>query len=175
MVVPIGRAHSSRLLHDARWSLCAQGLAIAFSFAHTLEDWYVGLFGTDRANLSPLAGALLALHALIYAAWAIALATQRDRAWMAVVFVFTFGWAFLVSGVSIAFCLPPCAALAPYGDIAHLGNLVFGGWASVQAWRQLRMGDTHLGRGPATLAILLLVATNLLASTLAAEFIASQR
>jgi hypothetical protein len=94
---------------------------------------------------------------------------------MAVVFVFTFGWAFLVSGGAILFCLPPCRAIPPYGDIAHLGSLVFGGWASVLAWREMRRGGARVARRPAVLAILLLVIANVLSSSLAAEFIAAQR
>jgi hypothetical protein len=157
--------------------LWTQAAAIAFSYAHTIMDWFVGLFGTDRAVLSPSAAILLGLDALVYAGWAVALALalRGDRAWMAAVLVFTFGWAFLVNGGSILFCLPPCRALPPYGDIAHLGNLVFGGWASLLTWRRMRRGDAAVARRPAALAVLLLVVTNVLSSTLAAEFIAAQR
>ena len=157
--------------------LWTQAGAIAFSYAHTIMDWFVGLFGTDRAVLSPSAAVLLGLDALVYAAWAIALALalRGDRAWMAAVLIFTFGWALLVNGGSILFCLPLCSALAPYADIAHLGSLIFGGWASVVAWRRLRQGDAAVARRPAILALLLLIVTNVLSSTLAAEFIASHR
>ncbi|MEO7296509.1 MAG: hypothetical protein ABIZ57_10215 [Candidatus Limnocylindria bacterium] len=163
-----------RPLKSFLWS---QAAAIAFSYAHTLMDWVVGLFGTDRATLSLASASLLGLNAAVYAGWAVALAlaVRGDRAAMAAVLVFTFGWAFLVNGGSILFCLPPCPALAPYGDIAHLGSLVFGGWASVVAWRQIRAGNARISRRPAALAILLLVVTNVLSSVLAAEFLASQR
>ncbi len=159
---------------DDRLFLWAQAAAIAFSYAHTLQDWIVGLFGTAEGVLSLTAALLLALTALVYAGWSIALALHGDRAWMAAVFVFTFGWAFLVNGGAILFCLPPCGALPPYADIAHLGSLIFGGWASVLVWRRLRRGGGPLARRPAVLAILLLVVNNLIGSTLAAQFIASQ-
>ena len=163
--------------HPLQPLLWTQAGAIAFSYAHTIMDWFVGLFGTDRAVLSPSAAVLLGLDALVYAGWAIALARalRGDRGWMAAVLTFTFGWAFLVNGGSILFCLPPCVALAPYGDIAHVGSLIAGGWASVLAWRRMRAGDAGVARRPAVLALVLLVVTNVLSSTLAAEFIASHR
>lgn len=162
---------------DDRLLLWTQGAAIAFSFAHAIMDWFVGLFGTDRANLSPAAASLLGLEGLMYAGWAtaLALALGGERTWMAVVFVFTVGWAFLANGGSILFCLPPCPALLPYGDIAHLGSLIFGAWASIVAWRRVRGSGAPVARGAVLLAILLLVAMNALSSVLAAEFIASQR
>lgn len=97
--------------------LSTQAAAIAFSYAHTILDWFVGLFGMDRTVLSQTAAALLGLNALLYAAWAIAiaLALRGDRAWMAATFVLTFGWAVLVSGGSILFCLPRAPPSRPTG------------------------------------------------------------
>lgn len=158
-----------------RLLLWTQAGAIAFSFTHAVLDWFVGLFGTDRAYLSPTAAALLGLEGLLYAGWAIALALRGERTWMAIVFVFTFGWALLFNGSSIVFCLPPCPALSPYGDVAHLGSLIFGAWASVVAWRRVRQPGDAIARGLVFLAILLLVAMSVLASVLTAEFLASQR
>lgn len=160
-----------------RLLLWTQAGAIAFSFMHAILDWFVGLFGTDRAYLSPVAAAFLGLEGLLYAGWAIALtlALAGERTWLAVVFVFTFGWALLANGASIVFCLPPCPALSPYGDVAHLGSLIFGASASVVAWRQVRRPGNAISRGPLVLAILLLVVLYVLSSVLAAEFLASQR
>lgn len=159
---------------DDRLFLWTQASAIAFSFTHAILDWFVGLFGTDRAYLSPTAAAFLGLEGLLYAGWAIALALCAERTWMAVAFAFTFGWALLANGASIAFCLPPCPALSPYGDVAHLGSLIFGARASVVAWRQMRRPGNAIARGPVVLAILLLVVMYVLSSVLAAEFLASQ-
>jgi hypothetical protein len=160
-----------------RLFLWTQAGAIAFSFTHAILDWIIGLFGTDRAYLSPAPAAFLGLEGLLYAGWAVALtlALAGERTWMAVVFVFTFGWAVLGNGASIVFCLPPCPVLSPYGDIAHLGSLVFGAWASVVAWRQVRLPGNAISRGPVVVAILLLVVLYVLSSVLAAEFLASQR
>lgn len=155
--------------------LWTQAAAIAFGYAHTIEDWYVGLFGTDRATLSFSAAALLALQGLVYAGWAIALARHADRAWLSAVFVFAFGWTFLTNGSAIVFCLPPCPALVPYGDIAHLGALVFGAWASVVTWRLLRRSGGFVWGRPAVSAIVLLVVLNVIASALSAEYINSLR
>ncbi|HET8568968.1 MAG TPA: hypothetical protein VFM93_08290 [Candidatus Limnocylindria bacterium] len=155
--------------------LWTQASAIAFSFAHAILDWFVGLFGTDRAYLSPTAAAFLGLEGVLYAGWAIALALRGERTWMALVFVITFGWALLFNGSSIVFCLPPCPTLAPYGDVVHLGALISGAWASVVAWRRVRQPGDAIARGPVVLAILLLVAMSALSSVLAAEFLATQR
>ncbi|HET8568959.1 MAG TPA: hypothetical protein VFM93_08245 [Candidatus Limnocylindria bacterium] len=159
-----------------RLLLWTQASAIAFSFTHAVLDWFVGLFGTDRAYLSPTAAALLGLEGILYAAWAVALplALRGERTWMAVVLTFSFGWAFLANGTSIVFCLPPCPALSPYGDISHLGTLLSGAWASVVAWRQVRRPGGAIARGPVLLAVLLLVGLSVLSAVLAAEFLASQ-
>lgn len=159
-----------------RLLLWTQASVIAFSFVHAIVDWFVGLFGTDRAYLSPMAAAFLGLEGALYASWAIALALalRGDRTGMAIVFVFTFGWAFLFNGSSIVFCLPPCPALAPYGDLVHLGTLISGAWASVVACRRVRQAGDAIARGPVVLAILLLVVMSALSSVLAAEFLATQ-
>jgi hypothetical protein len=157
--------------------LWSQAGAIAFSYAHAVLDWFVGLFGTDRGYLSPKAATFLGLEGVLYAGWAIALALamRGERSWMAIVLVFTFGWGFLANGTSIVFCLPPCAALAPYGDVVHLGTLIFGAWGSLEAWSQVRRPGGAIARGSVLLAILLLATLSVLASLLAAEFLASQQ
>jgi hypothetical protein len=162
-------------LPSARAFLLTQAAAIAFSFVHAVMDWYVGLFGTDRAVMSVTAAGLLGLEGLLYAGWAVALALRADSAWMAVVFALTLGWAFLANGGSIFFCLPPCSALPPWGDVAHLGVLIAGAWASWLAWRELRRDRSAFDRRPLVAAIALLLVVNVLSSTLAAEFMASQR
>lgn len=155
--------------------LWTQAAAIALSFAHTVLDWHVGLFGVDRAVLTGSAAALLGIQGTIYAGWTIGMALSAERAWMAAVLVFSFGWAFLASGSSILFCLPPCQVLAPWGDIAHLASLFFGGWASLLAWRGIRSDPRPLHRRPLVAALVVLVAAYVTSSALTAEFIASQQ
>ncbi len=164
-----------RRTNEPRLFLWTQAAAILFSYAHAIQDWFVGLFGTDRAVMTPSAAILLGLEGLLYAAWAVALALRADRAWMATAFVLTFGWALGANGLSILFCLPPCRALPPYADIAHLGSLIFGAWASVVAWRELRHRGGFVWAREVVGAIVLLVVVNVISSVLASEFMASQR
>lgn len=51
--------HRERLRLTIAFDLWTQASAIAFSFTHAVLDWFVGLFGTDRAYLSPTGAALL--------------------------------------------------------------------------------------------------------------------
>lgn len=125
--------------------------------------------------MSLSAATLLGLEGLVYAGWAVALTRHADRAWLSAIFVLTFGWAFLANGGAILFCLPPCPALPPYGDIAHLGSLVFGSWGSIVTWRTLRRNGGFAWGRPAVGAIVLIVVANVIGSALSAEFFASQR
>ncbi len=48
-------------------------------------------------------------------------------------------WSWLANGlVGVLACLPPCPGAFPYQDIAHFGNIIFGGWASYATWVRLR-------------------------------------
>jgi hypothetical protein len=87
--------------------LCAQAAAIAFSYVHTLEDWFVGLLGTDRASLSPVGSRAararrpdlrgMGDRPLHVSGSRVAGCRVRLHVWVGVP----------VNSVSIAFCLPP--------------------------------------------------------------------
>ncbi|MAG36924.1 MAG: hypothetical protein CL878_11875 [Dehalococcoidia bacterium] len=120
-----------------RW-LWLNALALAFSLAHLLLDWHVGVFGASSDSVSVLQGGLLVLIAAVYAWWGLSLATagRGQRSGLVWLLILSAGWAFAGNGLAILACLPPC--VFPYGDVTHLGSLVFGGWAAYETWQAMR-------------------------------------
>lgn len=122
-----------------RW-LLAHTLAIGFSLSHLILDWHLDLFGPlTTTSLSGVQAVVLVVSAAVYAAWAgaLALAGQGSRHGL----IATLGLCALGglgNGLAIVFCLPPCSAAAPFGDVSHIGSLVFGAWAMVESWRALK-------------------------------------
>ncbi len=58
------------------------------------------------------------------------------------------GWAALGNGLPLVLCLPPCAGGYPHQDLlAHVGSLLFGGWAAYASWRAARASKQPLGHG----------------------------
>ena len=112
-----------------RW-LVAHTLAIAFSLGHVILDWDYSLFGPPASALTGTQVLVLIVDIAIYAPWASALvvASHGSRLGMvATIVLCTVGG--LGNGLSIAACPPPCSGAPPFGDIAHIGSLVFGAWA----------------------------------------------
>ena len=130
-------------LQNLPWWLFFGILALAFSLFHLMVDFYDGLFGRGPQRVSFSQAGLLLLIGLLYAWWgfsfAIAAVTGTRRAGLTSLFFIAVGWSFIGHGVVGVFtCLPPCAGTAPYGDIAHLGNLIFGGAAAYTTWNVMQ-------------------------------------
>jgi hypothetical protein len=121
-----------------RW-LTVHTLAIGFSLSHLFLDWQFNLFGSSTNSLSTVQALVLVTGAAVYALWAaaLALAGQGSRRGMIATLVFS-GLGGLGNGLSIVACPPPCSGAFPFGDISHIGSLVFGAWAMIESWRALR-------------------------------------
>lgn len=67
--------------------------------------------------------------------------------------------------IGLAFCFVPCSGVPPWGDLAHLASILFGGWATLEAWRAYRAmpGPTQLA--PAVTAVVLIVLAFVLDAT----------
>jgi hypothetical protein len=135
---------------SSRW-LLAHTLAIGFSLAHLTLDWHLDLFGAAETNLSLAQASTLVMGSLVYALWAMALTQagqgKRNALWLT---IYTAGLGGLGNGLSIVFCPPICGAAFPYGDLSHIGSLVFGAWAIYESWRALKVNAqsvTALQRG----------------------------
>lgn len=121
-----------------RW-LTAHTLAIGFSLMHAILDWHYNLFGPAEPILSLPQTATLLIGSTLYALWAMALtrAGQGSRlAMIATLCLCAVGG--LGNGLAIVFCPPICGAAFPFGDLSHIGSLVFGVWAIYESWRALR-------------------------------------
>jgi hypothetical protein len=127
---------------SSRW-LLAHTLAIGFSLAHLTLDWHLDLFGAAETNLSFAQAATLLIGSSVYALWAMGLSQagqgKRNGMWLT---IYTAGLGGLGNGLSIVFCPPICGAAFPYGDLSHIGSLVFGVWAIYESWRALKL-DTQ--------------------------------
>lgn len=121
-------------------------LALGFSLAHALIDFQVGLFGPSSENMTAGQALLVTLVGLLYAWWGVSFAWAGSPGARAVglagLLVLAFVWSFLANGVvGVAACPPPCSAAWPYQDIAHFGNIIFGGLASAATWRAVRFNS----------------------------------
>jgi hypothetical protein len=114
--------------------------ALGFSLFHVLIDFLIGIYGPSSPT-SVLQGVLMLLVSLVYVWWGLALvmAASGARAGFVSLVVLALGWAFVANGASIVVCPPPCPGAAPFGDVAHVGCLLFGGSAAYAAWRALRV------------------------------------
>jgi len=134
------------MLQSLPWWLFLGILALAFSLFHLMVDFYNGLVVRPQHMTFSRAGLLLAIG-LFYAWWgfsfALAAVSGTRRAGMLSLFFIALIWSFLGNGlISALTCLPPCAGTTPYGDIAHLGNLAFGGVAAYTTWQALRAQES---------------------------------
>ncbi len=86
-------------------------------------------------------------------AWGLSLAAaaRGARAGLLGLVTLSAGWAVLGNGLPLVFCLPPCAGAFPHQDIAHVGSLLFGGWAAYASWRAARASEQPRGRAAWTL------------------------
>lgn len=121
-----------------RW-LFAHTLAIQFSLGHLMLDWHLDLFGPLSPALTVAQALVLVVGATLYALWAcaLALAIQGGRLAMAATLALC-AVGGLGNGLAIVACLPPCSGGSPFGDITHIGSLVFGTWAIYESWRALK-------------------------------------
>lgn len=122
-----------------RW-LPAHTLAIGFSLSHLILDWHLDLFGSlNPTSLSAVQAFVLVMGAVVYASWAAALvlASQgSQRGLMTTLVLCAVGG--LGNGLSIVACPPPCSGASPFGDISHIGSLIFSMWAMVETWQALK-------------------------------------
>ena len=127
-----------------RW-LWLNIVALVFSLIHILIDFSIGLWGKSSAVLSAVQMLNILFIALTYGFWGLALAwaARGERRGLVTVFALTLLWSFLGNGVIGLLAAPPPSAAFPYQDLAHLGNVIFGGLALWALWRPMRAG-----RGP---------------------------
>jgi hypothetical protein len=130
-------------------------LALAFSLSHVLIDFQVGLFGPSSEQMQAGQALLILLVSLLYAWWGVSFAWAglpgARAAGLAGLLVPAFLWSFVANGlVGVAACPPPCSGAWPYQDIAHFGNVIFGGLASAATWRAVRL-NSGPARWPAAL------------------------
>jgi hypothetical protein len=122
-----------------RW-LPVHTLAIGFSLSHLILDWHLDLFGPlIPTSLSVVQAFVLVMGAVVYASWAAALAFASQgsqRGLMTTLVLCAVGG--LGNGLSIVACLAPCSGASPFGDISHIGSLIFATWAMVDSWQALK-------------------------------------
>lgn len=159
--------------NDRRWPqwLWLVGLALAFSLVHVLLDYQMGLFGRTSEDVSWAQAALALLLGLLYAWWGVSFGMAMGSTWQGVglagLLWLSLLWAFLANGLAGVFaCLPPCSGAFPYQDIAHFGNIIFGGWASYATWPALRASRTGMRWQAALVPVVLVVALFFLQSYL---------
>lgn len=105
-------------------------VALAFSQAHMIIDWSVGLYGQTSASMAPIQAFLIATLSVLVGWWSFVFtsAGSWEKSGLVSLFVFCFGWSFFGNGVAgVVGCPPPCSNAFPYQDIAHFGNIIFGG------------------------------------------------
>lgn len=122
---------------SSRW-LPVHTMAIGFSLAHLTLDWHYDLFGPATPLLSIPQMLVLVIGSTLYALWAMALTLAGQgsrRAITATIILSAIGG--LGNGLPIVYCLPICDAAFPFGDLSHIGSLVFGVWAIYESWRAL--------------------------------------
>lgn len=122
-----------------RW-LPVHTLAIGFSLSHLILDWHLDLFDPlVPTSLSVTQALVLVLGAVVYASWAAALvlASQGSQRGLITTLVLC-AVGGLGNGLSIVACLPPCSGASPFGDISHIGSLIFATWAMVESWQALK-------------------------------------
>lgn len=122
-----------------RW-LPLHTLAIGFSLSHLILDWHLNLFGPlTPTSLSGVQAFVLVIGAVVYASWAasLALASQGSRRGLITTLILC-AVGGLGNGLSIVACLPPCSGASPFGDISHIGSLVFATGAMAESWQALK-------------------------------------
>jgi hypothetical protein len=88
--------------------------------------------------------------ALAYGGWgyALAAANERDKASLTNAFIYVVFWSFIANGVVAVLVVPPPSAAFPYQDIAHFGNVIFGGLGAYACWRAMAAAPAPAhGRG----------------------------
>ena len=122
---------------SSRW-LPVHTLAIGFSLTHLTLDWHYDLFGFATPLLSIPQMLMLVIGSTLYALWAMTLtvADRGSRRAMAVTILLS-AIGGLGNGLAIIYCLPICDAAFPFGDLSHIGSLVFGAWAIYESWQAL--------------------------------------
>lgn len=111
---------------------------------HVILDWHAGLFGPMAPVIRPVQALVLVVGASLYAAWAsvLTLAGQGSRVGLVATLVAS-AVGGLGNGLVIVYCPPTCDAAAPFGDLTHVGSLVFGAWAMYESWRALTWRPTR--------------------------------
>lgn len=152
--------------------IAVQGYALSASLLHVLIDAHLGLFGAPPA-VTFVQAVAFAFIAALYGWWMAPLAVGiwGTRAGLLSLALLAGIWSFIVNGVvGIVACPIPCAAAAPYQDMAHLANIALGGAGAWYAWRVFRKTS-----GPITPTRTLTTTVVLLAATLLFVTLASAR
>jgi hypothetical protein len=131
------------MIRPRRLWLPAHALAMGFSLAHMFLDFGLGVIlgppDAITAEQMPTLFIILVITAGVYGLWASALvvAVQGNR-WAMAATLPLCALGAVGNGLTVLYCLPPCGAIAPIGDLAHIGSLVFGVWALYESGRALR-------------------------------------
>ncbi|MCW5852690.1 MAG: hypothetical protein KIT87_21650 [Anaerolineae bacterium] len=118
--------------------LTVHTLAIAFSLAHMVMDWWAGLLGPFALPVPVGQVGVLVLSAGMYALWARALVLGSLGSRSSLVSTMLLSALASLNGFSIVACLPPCGGAYSVADLAHIGSLVFCLWAILESWQALK-------------------------------------
>lgn len=111
-------------------------------------DYQIGLYGDTSNDVGFFEGLLAAMHGVLYAWWvvAVAIAYSGSRAAHISAMAVTIGWATVLANGAVGLAAaPPLSAGFPFQDMAHLGNLIFGGWSVYLSIRMLRQLPSRSG------------------------------
>jgi hypothetical protein len=128
-------------VRPSRLWLAVHTLAIGFSLMHLTLDWHLDLFGPARDWLTLSQTLTLVIGSTLYALWAMSLTMAGQgsrRAMIATIVTGALGG--LGNGFTIVYCPPICGAAFPWGDLSHVGSLIFGAWAVIESVRALKTG-----------------------------------
>lgn len=142
-------------LREPAGILAVNGLAMTAVLVHVLIDFHIGLYG-GSSDVMTLAQAANAVRIAVTAGgWMIALgvAMGGSRTGTACALAFVSIWGLLVNGIVAFLVVPPPSAAFPFQDVAHVGGIVFGGFASYLLWHRLRHQEGPIRRRYVGLAL----------------------
>jgi hypothetical protein len=152
--------------------LLMNAAALAFTLAHVLIDFQIGLFGETSLTMTPLQAANAFITSLVFASWSasMAMAASGSSKGYSATFALVIGWAILSNGLVAVFAAPPPSAAFPYQDITHFGSLIFGGLGAYAVWREMRRLQISFERRAVLTASTVLILIAAAGSVLALSF-----
>ncbi len=115
-------------------------LALVATFAHTLIDVHIGLWGESSDEMQLIQAANALSQAAVYGWWVVVvgLAVAGDRWALRSAFLLAAVNAALFHGLVAITVAPPPSSGFPFQDIAHVASLATGVVAALFIWRRLR-------------------------------------